>query len=477
MLVLLVVFAGLRSVDALGLTLNSKSHVAVSSHQAPSSSLAADEALATSTADDSEWSPEFYAPQLTPEMFLIISSPTLKKIVYTSLKNFKSKYGRTFVLIDSGLSEPTGIAVDHNRGHLYVADKAAKAIFRYTLKVSKLTDRDGRSGYALSTDSSRITMIKGHGVEWLAVDPSGALIFSSEDTKDVKKVEPQVLGRISDGSIEPDALTPVSEKELEAMSSASAADAQEGSTSRSTDSDALEKNNIFSLYEYGTNPKVAMPGGVATDGVRLYFSNQVQGQRAGSVVAGEVSPKAPPGLANSSDPMLFPAVALSNATSSSYGVAKTSSLIVWTSSGVDGGKVYAATQDGGNAVALASGLGDPRGIVWDSDNTVYVADTSGGTVWSMPSGRLMDSVPVTKSVEFEGAFGVALLMQSDPGWLLVGGEKTTNTWLTVMLIVFAVCLAVGALYLLQRILRRQKMQASVPPVASMMGGMQAPMQA
>eukprot|EP00438_Fugacium_kawagutii_P023689 Skav218409 [mRNA] locus=scaffold1349:121385:127888:+ [translate_table: standard] len=62
------------------------------------------------------FNPTFVAPQLTPKQFLIISSASEQKIVYTELKNFKATTGRTFALIDSGLSEPQGLALDHDRG-------------------------------------------------------------------------------------------------------------------------------------------------------------------------------------------------------------------------------------------------------------------------------------------------------------------------------------------------------------------------
>jgi len=32
------------------------------------------------------------------------------------VRNFKATTGRTFALIDSGLSEPQGLALDHDRG-------------------------------------------------------------------------------------------------------------------------------------------------------------------------------------------------------------------------------------------------------------------------------------------------------------------------------------------------------------------------
>jgi hypothetical protein len=121
-------------------------------------------------------------PQLTSKEFLIISSPHLHKVVYTSLKNFGSTFGRTYALIDSGLSEPCGIALDPLRGHLYVADRGVKKIFRYSVFVQHDTDRHGLVAYSLTTDNTRLTILSGHVVEWVAVDHNGDVFYSATDT-------------------------------------------------------------------------------------------------------------------------------------------------------------------------------------------------------------------------------------------------------------------------------------------------------
>merc|ERR1719162_1519939 len=88
----------------------------------------------TASRGDSAWN-KFTAPRMQPSQFLIISSPKEKKVVWTKLDNFQTTEGRAFSLIDTGLSEPKGIAFDHINGYLYVADSAVKSIFRYTVLV------------------------------------------------------------------------------------------------------------------------------------------------------------------------------------------------------------------------------------------------------------------------------------------------------------------------------------------------------
>merc|ERR1719230_2263175 len=121
------------------------------------------------------------APPMTPPEFLIISSPTEQKIVYTELVNMHSVHGRTYPLIDSGLGEPAGIAFDRERGDLYVADRAARKIFRYSILVSdKPNSLDGNNGTSLISDGIRLTVMEGRDVSWVAVNQNGDILYSDE---------------------------------------------------------------------------------------------------------------------------------------------------------------------------------------------------------------------------------------------------------------------------------------------------------
>lgn len=55
---------------------------------------------------------------------------------YDPIRNFKATTGRTFALIDSGLSEPQGLALDHDRGASLGCDGEM-------WRVGKWSDREG----------------------------------------------------------------------------------------------------------------------------------------------------------------------------------------------------------------------------------------------------------------------------------------------------------------------------------------------
>jgi len=364
-------------------------------------------------------------PQLTPLQFLVTSSPSLKKIVYAELKNFQSLHGQTFALIDSGLDEPCGLALDRTRGHLYVADRGAKAIYRYRLFVGKTTDRDGNQVLSLTTDGSRLTLVSGHQVEWVTLTPERDLFFSDIATKNILRVPSELIDLVAEGVYQAEDLKVASEKVLEAQAAAKEA-SEMNPDSEVVLEDEGTQPQLLSVYESASNLYVTTPGGVASDGIRLWWANQVAGTTSGSISQGSVHPKVPVTAGESASVSAFPATALTKEVPTAFGVARTSNLIVFTSNGTStftsgslsttGGVVYGVPQNGGPAFAFATGLGSPRGLVWDGDNTVFVADEALNAVWSFPAGRLVDNAPLAKAVDFQGAYGVAILQETDEAW-------------------------------------------------------------
>ena len=67
---------------------------------------------------------------------------------------------------------------------------------------------------------------------------------------------------------------------------------------------------------------------------------------------------------------------------------------------------------------LADGFGTPRGVKWDRDGTVYVADSSRGSVSALPAYGL-EKVDPELVVQLHGAFDVAIISGSDPGLKIV----------------------------------------------------------
>ncbi|CAK9033988.1 unnamed protein product [Durusdinium trenchii] len=254
------------------------------------------------------FNPTFVAPQLTPKQFLIISSPSQQKIVYTELKNFKSTTGRTFALIDSGLVQPEGLALDHDRGALYVADKGAKKILRFHVYV-----QDKGNGLQLITDNVQLCIMQNADTSWVNVDINGDVFYSDATTKTINRIPVGVVEMMAKGQYSASDLNLISEKTLE--------------TGGGATSNVAASRFVFSLYDGAMNPHVGTPAGLVSDGARLYWTNMDKGKKKGSVVQGEVSPKLPSGSDKTAS---FPSTMLSNASDIGYGMTKWSS---WKGSG------------------------------------------------------------------------------------------------------------------------------------------------
>lgn len=361
------------------------------------------------TVDDvTEFTPQFFAPQLTPTQFLFISSPSHQKVVYTELNNFKSKTGRVLALVDSGLVEPAGLAFDNERALLYVADRGASKIYRYRVLAKEVGLE--RKGYQLLVDGVRLCIMQGRPVEWISIDPSGDLFYSDTSSNTINRIPVGTLNNLGEGLYQCGDLRVVSQREQ--MSKAelkSQADMQLDSAQRAQEKpldDPDPEPVIISVYEGSSNPHITVPGGVASDGDRLYWGNTVEGMQAGSVVRGETRPESPL-LASRANGTTFPNTALTSVSDSAQGVARSNTMVFFTSSKAGTGSVYGVTDDG-MAQQFVSSLVKPKGLVWDGDSTVYVADQATSKVWSFPVGRFMEEAPLTLTAAYSGAFGVAL---------------------------------------------------------------------
>jgi len=350
---------------------------------------------------------------VAPKQFLIISSPAEKKIVWTTIKNSVASEGRAFALVDSGLSEPKGMAFDHKRGHLYVADSGAKKIFRYTVlvDVSSASPR-------LSTSGVRLTVVQGHPVESVTVDDHGNLFYAAPDTNNINKIPRNVMQRLAKGEFRPDSLQIVSEKTLEAEQATKAALAKQ----RANQSNATElvdtpsvQARIYSMYEAKLNPHVSSPTAIWADGSDLYWTNTKDGKKAGTVVKGKINPKS---ITSENGPAAFPAEALTNVSEGAYSVCKSHKIVFFTQKGTrpNTGLVSGLLLGSNVLVDFVQSIQKPKGLVWDKDQTVYVADEGDGAVWSFPAGRVMKDVPLTKAVGMKGAHGLVILSTTDPAF-------------------------------------------------------------
>jgi len=370
----------------------------------------------SNSAPDDSFVPTFYAPQLTPQQFLFVSSPTQGKIVYTEIRNFQSISGRTFPLVDSGLGQPCGIAFDRQRGNLYVADRQFNKIFRYYVFV----DQSGPTT-KLATDGVQITILENTPVQWVAVDPAGDVLYSDTVAKTINKIPASTVDLLASGEISASQLVPVSiaDQQAQALVAVQTSNSS-GATLDTTDDSTLPQANILVLYEAKSNPNVVTPAGIATDGVRLYWANSAGGTTGGTAVQGEVQPSRLVQFPGTNAPS-FQSLSLTNATDSAQGVVRSNKMLFFSSNASGNGAVYGVTESG-QPLAFVQGLSSPTGLVWDGDQTVFVADTAASTVYSFPIGRIADSMPLTRSVVLNGAMGLALLSAQDPAFQLRAGS-------------------------------------------------------
>lgn len=350
--------------------------------------------------------------QITPAEFLIVSSPRMKKIVYTELVNFKSLAGRAYALVDSGLDDPRGIAVDPTRGNLYIADRGLGKILRYRLVVE-----DSGGLRSLSTDGIQLCVMQGVRVEWVDVDDtSGDLLYTDSLSMTVNRIPNDVVERLSEGQFPAGSITVVSERQQEADSLQLQQELADGVVATGPIDGAAVAPHAYSLYEGGGNPHVSSPAGIVSDGVRLYWVNQRDGLVSGTVVKGEVHPRLAPQAGGSSRPPLFATTPLVNTSSSAFGITKSGNMIYFTGNSTAGSGFIQGVTEHGTVVPFATDLIQPRGLVWDGDNTIYVADEASDLVLSLPAGVLGANAPKTMSVLVDGPFGVAIFKDSDAAW-------------------------------------------------------------
>mmetsp|Transcript_55422 Transcript_55422/g.144128 ORF Transcript_55422/g.144128 Transcript_55422/m.144128 type:complete len:457 (+) Transcript_55422:41-1411(+) len=357
-------------------------------------------------------------PPLTPTQYLLISSPAESKIVYTQLSNFKSEAGVATALVDSGLSQPRGLALDHTHGYLYVADSGLRSIYRFHLIFQSTTD--GTS--TLTTDGVQLTIVTDRDVDWVTTDINGDVFFSDKTNRFVGHLTYATIEMLAKGEAEASSLVIVSHDQLLQES----VDAVTSGLTMVSDNVPKEPTapvaELLVAYSANGTPMAHSPSGISSDGVRVYWGNEVSGAKYGSAVRGETYPKAVPGPNNSD--LTFQTVALAENVNTTYGLVKSSASVIFASDGGPnassnrGGYVYgvadAPTPTGTPAVyALSSTLVSPRGLCWDGDQTVYVADEGANMVYSMPVGRLADGVPLGVAVGTEGPFGLALLSVDD----------------------------------------------------------------
>jgi hypothetical protein len=158
---------------------------------------------------------------------------------------------------------------------------------------------------------------------------------------------------------------------------------------------------------------VSSPSGLWADGLDLYWTNTEDGETSGTIVKGETNPTL---MSNPNGADFYNATAVTKASAGAINLAKVGNIMFFTQNGTDGGSgsVSALLMSTGDVSSIITSLEQPRGIVWDGDQTLFVADQAGGNVWCFPSGRFMANPPLTLAVILHGAYGLDLLSEADP---------------------------------------------------------------
>jgi len=288
-------------------------------------------------------------PQI--EKFLVISAPKLSKVVYYILTP-PARFARP--LISRDLETPRGVAVDSKRLNLFVCDPAATRIYWYKLIVTPI------GGGRLETDKRQKIAVNNVEARWVTTDTAGNIFFTNERDNLIQW--------------------------------------------KSYDEFARGNPMARTLYDGKAVSAVSSPGGIATDGFSLLWTNKAVGTEFGSVVKGFVKiPEA--GVSEAVSPIADNALKV-------YGVCLAGNNVFYT----EENKIYGVKKTGGAVGVVSDTLKQPRGCTFDGDGTVFVADQKGNAVYSMPAN--LDSVhpePLEKVLDFADSFGLALVVTTISG--------------------------------------------------------------
>lgn len=288
--------------------------------------------------------------------FLIISTPRSGKIQYVKMPANGDLSGAVpKTLIDTGLKHPQGLAIDHKRKRLFVADPDVQKIYAYQIQVN---------GDTLSTDGRQTIVSDNAESRWVAVDGLGNVFFSDEPKSRILKI---TMARMVRGNTNPEI-----------------------------------------VYSGKDVTQVSHPGGVAVDNFHVFWSNKRFGTKAGTVV--KASEVVEPG----SGPLEKSLSVIASNSAKSYGVCLALNNVFFTDSERN---IFGVKKTGGEVSEISHALKKPRGCVWDGDGTVFVADREQNAVFSFAGNmHKIEKADVTKVLDIEDAFGLAFLSRATGSW-------------------------------------------------------------
>jgi len=335
--------------------------------------------------------------------YIFVSQPGQGTVSVTEVNALTRKVtSPTRPVLSKGLTEPCGLAVDHTRQRLYIADPKRHKVFMYKMYF-------GDHGMSVREDE-QYTVVYDVTPRWIAVDSQGTLFATDEGRSFIAEVSATELAKL-------------------------------GEQKKGEDEVQLQ---FHKLYAHDQNNQVDRPGGIAVDGNNIYWGNRAPGKQFGSLMSAPENPEAR--LAKGVPDMIQ---SLSKNVDKVYGVCASPNLVFYT-----GGSrtVYGAKPGAFNPRASTTVLLDdyaaPRGCVWDGDGTVYLADKGGDAIWSFPSAlHSLGLVQASKLFDVTDPYGVAVFRPSltlNSVGFLRGGTAQAGPALAVMLVMMLATLRYNA---------------------------------
>mmetsp|Transcript_113430 Transcript_113430/g.360606 ORF Transcript_113430/g.360606 Transcript_113430/m.360606 type:complete len:405 (-) Transcript_113430:218-1432(-) len=327
-----------------------------------------------------------------PEL-LIMSSPLEKKISYVQLVNFEAVGQVVRPLIDAGLDQPYGVAYHAETGSLYVADYGLQKIFRYGLAVMPCkggVESCGGLQWELVVKETQRAVVTDVLARWVGIDKGGNLFYTEEKRNSICRLSAHTLNDIGAGYTPAENLKHVTFNEAVALHNA-------GSS----------QDLVVDLYgsNAGAGELVNGPSGLSLDGAgNIVWGNTGGSSGRGSVVYGIARPKLD---AN----MLPKPTDLAGIVDSPADVAFSAAMVIFSAQDKS---LYGICNGMQRVTLLTDTFVVPRGIIWDGDNTAYVADHGADAVFSIPTGRCRRGIVKRKTVAFKGVYGLAMITAADP---------------------------------------------------------------
>lgn len=270
--------------------------------------------------------------------YLIASFTRLKVINYARLPDLVWR-----PIVTTGLFTPQSIAIDEDRGRLYIADPGAvKVVWYQLLAFDQRLLTDGRQHVAVVSMNARN----------IAVDLAGNLWVSGATTP-VPPIEAV------------DAIWKQSRLNIEQASSTGL---------------PIEPAPVWRSSWTNSNPYP-----LALDAFNIFYGNMAAGKEKGSVV--KTTQEAP--LTESADSL----IPIADNVDSVFSVAVTPTLVFYGADNAIYGilktkSTSSCGQDSSMCTVISEVAKKPTAMVWDGDGSIFLADNGNGAVYSFAAGSV-----------------------------------------------------------------------------------------